>query len=127
MTVINWLSCFKGEIITAQYNPINFMLAQQRFLMNSPPVVHDLVVNSEPQTGALPSVRFFVGLVTQKMYSWSQTSPIIQLLRVDNLFILLFFREVKFKVAMVSEKLAEIGFTSTHVDKLSLGYIRQTR
>jgi len=67
------------------------MLAQQRFLMNSPPVVHDLVVNSEPQTGALPSVRFFVGLVTQKMYSWSQTSPIIQLLRVDNLFILLFF------------------------------------
>ena len=42
----------------------NFTFSLQRFLLDPPPVLRRLVeVNSEPHTGARPSVRLCVGLI----------------------------------------------------------------
>jgi hypothetical protein len=41
-----------------------FVLAQQRFMLN-PPLGETFVVNSEPHTGARPSVRLCAGLIKE--------------------------------------------------------------
>jgi hypothetical protein len=57
------LSCPRGEsYATSQSEARNFFLAQQRFLLN-PPLGATFVVNSEPHTGARPSVRVCGGLI----------------------------------------------------------------
>jgi hypothetical protein len=62
MVVPDWLNCSRGEARSQSPDLTNFILAQQRFYLN-PPLGETFVVNSEPRTGARPSVRLCVGLI----------------------------------------------------------------